>query len=246
MKRTHAQAITKKRVAQGPRKKAKKDQIQRFINGPLVHGMNNASMREEKKWVDILGESQPITSTAGIVLINGIATGTNSFNRLGRGFFNLSVFVRYWFSPDSAANDLFYNRVLLVWDNQPNGALPLITDILADVSYTGGGHTDSSSGTNLNNKKRFGILRDARLLTPTSSSAGLGLLSVSDTPSANGKMADEWYVNLRGIETTCLSSTAAISDITTGALYFVYFNNDPALVSADWYINYNIRLRFRD
>jgi len=242
MKRQRPAAMSTRRKQ--PIKKRKKDIITSFTT-PVSHNLGGVGARlVEKKWVDVANYSS-INTTPGIVLLNGVAQGTNSFNRLGRSCFNDSIWVRWWISAQSDAQDLYYNRVMLVWDFQPNQNLPAFGDICVDVTSTGAGTVTAISAQNLNNKKRFMILRDERFLTPTSETTPGGTFVVNDTPSGKGGLFKEWFVNLKGLEQTQNDVNATIGNITTGSLLLVFVNTDSSIVS-NWYFNYAARLRFHD
>ena len=92
-------------------------------------GLYNARARgNEKKFIDV----QTIynawnVSRSYIVLLNGVATGTDYNTRIGREVTMKSYYHRLFITD---ATNIQQVRCMLVYDKQPVGALPAITDIL--------------------------------------------------------------------------------------------------------------------
>lgn len=141
-----------------------------------------------------------------------------------------------------------YLRVMVLYDHQPNGALPAIADILS--SYNGAGNISSTSydGLNLNNRDRFVILRDIRIHIPQNNSTaalGDGVASVIDY---GGKYNINEFIKLKNLVAHFKSSTSGlnqIGDLATGALLLVTFG-DTASGTAGYAFNWQARLRYKD
>lgn len=169
----------------------------------------------ERKFVDVT--SAYSTTTAGqIVLVNGIATGTDFTNRVGREITIKSLYGRCTFADATQINMV---RLMYVYDKQTNGVLPAITDILSNASVY--------SPNNLNNRDRFVTLYDKVMVT---------------SPQGPEVVFDSVY---RPMSTpTVYSGTAATIDtIATGAIYQIFI--PVANIPANAFVSYT-RIRFSD
>lgn len=173
----------------------------------------------EKKFVDT-NVNTDVTTTATITPINLLATGTDANNRVGRKIELKSVQVRSFFSLE--ANTINGIRCMLVYDRQPNGAAPVIGDILATASVTG--------LLNMDNRDRFLILYDEEIAL--------------DAGQAQCRF-NKVYKKLK-LETVFNSTTTATaSAVASGMLLYVTIGSTAADVS-DVDQNTNIRVRFID
>ena len=141
--RTYRASQSRKYAA--AQKRANMLMAKRALRGPLrTGGFWGPSLRpkNEKKSVSLGIANYACNSTGSVTALNLVATGTDFTNRIGRKINIKSVFIRGWVFPED--NDTLQQmaRVMLVWDEQPNGALAAVTDILDTV--------DSSSQLNLN------------------------------------------------------------------------------------------------
>jgi len=91
-----------------------------------------------------------------------------------------------------------------VYDRQPNGAFPAITDILYNQNA---GATEYAAGVNMTNKSRFSILRDLRIELDTLLQEGVVLHNYTKCNA----------------ETEFGADGGTVADIRTGALYLVAF-----------------------
>uniref|UniRef100_UPI00404865EA capsid/nuclear shuttle family protein n=1 Tax=Flavobacterium sp. TaxID=239 RepID=UPI00404865EA len=151
----------------------------------------------EKKFIDVqtIYNAWNVSRTY-IVLLNGVATGTDYNTRIGREITMTSYYHRMFITD---ATNIQQVRCMLVYDKQPAGALPAITDILQ--------YSDANSPNNLNNRDRFVVVSDK---VYTTSPQGVEIKFVKK------------YKKLRTI-TTYNNTGNGITDIATGALYFVAF-----------------------
>jgi len=98
--------------------------------------------------------SYNVTTTGSIVLLNGIAAGTDYNQRDGRRAIIDSVSIQgdLFYSSTTLAHPADLVRFMIVYDKQANGAQPLITDIL--------NFANADSFYNINNLGRFEVLSD--------------------------------------------------------------------------------------
>lgn len=188
------------------------------LPGVTATGLFNARARgQEKKFIDtnVVYNAWNVNRSY-IVLLNGVATGTDYNTRIGREVTMKSYYLRMFITD---ATNIQQVRCMLVYDKQPAGVLPAITDILQ--------YNNANSPNNLNNRDRFVIVSDK---VYTTSPQGTEIRFVKK------------YKKLRTV-TTYNNTGNGIADIATGALYFVAvaFNN-VATTTLDGYA----RVRFVD
>lgn len=179
--------------------------------------------KSEFKVADTLFNAE--MSTTGVVtLVNGLTKGTDESNRIGRKVQIRSIQVDGNAAIKSAGLTQI-DRVMLVKDRQPNGALPTVGDIV-----TGGG---ALSVRNLDNRKRFKILWDHQFE-----------LAKYGTGQGETNRVKKYFK--KKFETVFNSGdTGTIGDINTNALYFVVVGTGaPGTTAASSY--YNVRVRFTD
>jgi len=181
----------------------------------------------------------------GGIILNDILQGAAEYQRIGRKVRNKSVQIKLSIYPGDSADEHSHPiRVLLVWDKSPNGVAPARNDILNSAVYETGEMyvaTDEvgawASFKSLRNADRFEILRDYTFQTPTLKAGNY----VASTTS-EWKFLD-WYVPLKGRETTYASSAQGIGSIATGALYLLIMSDSQL---THWVNDCGTRLRYED
>lgn len=229
-----------------PKKKAKQ-------GVPAVRGMR--MMKPEIKSVDTTLSGLSFDSTASRILaLNLTSQGNAEQNRNGRKISLKSVLIRWAITvandPTTAAKD--YLRLLLVYDRQPNAALPATADILQDTDKAGTNSTSAFSGLNLSNADRFKVLRDSSWDIPFAfDSIGGGGGNVStQTPQVLGDISrpssGKWFVKLNGLETHYNSTNGGtIADVTTGSLLLVTLGLNSS-TNYNFALDGQARVRFTD
>lgn len=216
---------------------------------------NQTHIGGEVKSVDVLGPAGGGTyapflcnATASIVALNLITAGSSMWNRIGRKVSMKSVYLRGYFGVTGNNNlaEQQFVRITILYDKQPNGALPNISDIFQDQanSATDSHNTSPNSGINLNNRDRFEVLADEeRLLSGGNTSTGA---TASMTATAD-PMHLEMFRKLKGREThyKADSTPGVIGDIATGSLILVTQGASTA-GNEPWQLNANIRVRYSD
>lgn len=154
------------------------------------------------------------TPPAGsLVLINSIAAGDDINNRDGREVMLKSFEVRgiIYEAAGAAAHAASLGRILVVYDNQPNGAAPANIDILSDTAATAISDTNPAGVLfmNLNNRKRFKVL--------AAEDYSFGTVGASNVETEAAYPVSIY----RKCNLPCVfsSSSSGIGAITTGALY---------------------------
>ena len=106
----------------------------------------------EKKVVDTASASYACDTTGSVTLLNSMAQGSDFTNRIGRKYTNVAVQLEGFLGPQDNSIGTTKCRVMLIYDSQPNGALPAIADVLTAST--------SNAFMNLNNRDRFKVLCD--------------------------------------------------------------------------------------
>jgi len=248
-KRTYSQTGRASYQSKGPL--SKKRNVTRSIktktgNHMIMGPVGWQPTSAELKAIDIAESTYVFrdpNSASAIILLNGIQTGSGFFNRVGSRVEMKNLQINGFLGPNTGATGTTpaMLRLLIVYDRQPTGGLPVISDILQDRDQLGAATNGGLSHINLDNRDRFAILRELRWHVPTTTA---GVIT-----GVSSGVGDPWVVNtylkLKGLGTHFKSSTnpSTIADISTGALYccFVTETND-----SDWVIEANFRLRYDD
>lgn len=167
----------------------------------------------ELKYSDLTVNANP-TNNGTVALINVVAQGSDNTDRIGRKITFKSIEYDYVYQNDSAAlgtvaawpDNAACAKIAVVYDKQPNGALPAWSDI-----FTNTGSVMAPFGLkNINNIDRFDILMTDRV--------------VIDNASALAQRVHRYLpVNL---ECRYDGTTSGIADITSGSLLFCYADDN--------------------
>lgn len=241
----------------------------RYAERPPTHG--------EVKCVDqVMGDYQDITSWSQfcyaspiLQALNGTKVGSGFFNRIGRKIHMKSVEIRLNIRPSATAatqptlaGQRFPQfRLMIIYDRQPNGAKPTVSDILQCVDFNGAASAtpDLLDQINMVNRERFTLLRDKQMTCAPIGSDWHPIYGLWPAyPAENFVIADEGlaahnqhlYIPLMDLVTEYKDSTGSYTDITTGTLWMLLWNNDINLITegsnALWCASWTSRLRFRD
>lgn len=194
------------------------------------YGVAARIRRNEKKVIDVDPGNLNVSTTGTVTLINGVATGTDFTDRIGRKIVMRSVYVRGLLRPEDTTVSDQCARVMLVYDMQSNGAAPAITDILKSAS--------SLAQLNMNNRDRFRVLMDK-----TFAMAGL-----QDTATQAFAGSPTTHVMKKykrcNLEVLYNGTTNAIGSIATGALFLVTIGSVAAGSASTFTVS--TRVRFDD
>lgn len=183
----------------------------------------------ELKFIDVAGSLGVINGTqwSELDFLNPIQTGATASERIGRRLQLKSVLFRW---NGASLSNGFAFRVLIVYDREPNGAIPLITDVLEANNF--------NSPMNLSNANRFVILADELHGNEGYSYVG------SITSSAGLYRCGKIY---KKINLPCgfnALSTLDITSITQGAVFALV--GVPANVTTTVGLGYFSRVRYTD
>lgn len=147
-------------------------------------------------------------------LLNGIASGTNDNQRIGNIVqpikldVNIQIQQIYYSSLTNINNPI---RLLIVWDKQCNGNLPLLSDCLDTATV--------ESLKNLNNRDRFVNIIDYTC-NPLISGTINGTSTIITTKNKH------FSIDLTDLKQTFGSNGSNIADIKTGSLVAFYIANE--------------------
>jgi len=193
--------------------------------------------------------SLPLCTTLEIASLNTVQEGAGFYNRIGRRINMKSVHITGQIVPSgnaTGAGVAEYLRIMLIYDRQPNGALPGATDVLADYGQDGNTSTTAFSHINMNNVERFAVLRDMRVAVPENGSGGATQQINSIVGQQDNKV--NWFVKLKDLETHYKSNSNpdTVADIATGHLFIMTLGNVAANANYGYTFDFNARLRFTD
>lgn len=219
-------------------------QISRPVgNNPANRGLRQAGT--EVKGVDVPITTVVLSTTGTFTLLNGIQEGSSFYNRIGRKVNMKSLhFTGHIDQTGNGGGVDDYIRIMIIYDQQPNGNFPATADILLNYNNAGATETNSHSHLNLNNRDRFSIVADIRLETSHDTGAASdGLLGMYTLQETNVNR----FIKLKNLVTQYKSTTnpAAIGDITTGALYLFTLGQN-AVATAAYQLLFTSRLRYLD
>lgn len=190
----------------------------------------------EKKYADV-ASTGTVTSSGSVQLLNGLSLGTAVSNRIGRqivikgSHFKLAMTG----SPNSATptTPMVILRIMLLWDAQPNAALPSNTDILETVTAP----YQTAASQAMKFATRFKILFDKRYC--------LNNQTTATSSQAFSTQFDENFTKLNLKTQYANSNNGDITDIETGALLFFAISDATATANNPVLTMYH-RLRYVD
>lgn len=175
----------------------------------------------EFKSSDIYNSTQTAPLAGALVLVNHLTKGDDYNNRDGRQVRFKSLFLNGRVIMHASATHTAVRMVVFI-DKQPNGVVPTATDVLSTATTN-----LIDAFRNLNNRKRFVILKDARYTLNT------------DYPEKQIK----YYKKLDMKTIYDDGDAGTIADITTNALYVMWISDEGTWVPD---VRVPARLRFID
>jgi len=228
------------------KRKATAAKDKKLIKKPKISFPQNIGAPSGKgpEWKQFDVTSGAIALSSGVggwttpVLVNGIASGTGVTQRLGRKLLMRKMILRLYDQWTNGTISGFCPlRVVVIYDREPQGAVPAITDIF-DVNTL-------ISNMNLSNSDRFLVLVD----TQEGDWAGFAGFNPAQA-SAVGCLAPVIVRNFpQGLESQYKDvTTGVIADFTKGACYIMASQDVTAVFSGGTTrtLDYVIRWRFTD
>jgi len=194
----------------------------------------------ELKVFDIAVNTYNVNSTPIFQTLCLPQLGSDMTNRIGRKIVLKTVQIRGTLQIADAAIQppgqqevaLQRVRMILLWDTQPNGAVPALLDVLT--------FNDPSAQLNLDSRDRFKVLRDKMFV--------LGPY-INDTASSKYN-TEKSAVNVKifkklDLETIFSTSTGAVADIKSGNLLCLWLGISAGLNGPAEFVG-SYRVRFDD
>lgn len=241
-----------KRSAQS-QKQSKRKKRARVVGGVNPGAMvgNSPKFVPEKKWLDNWIYGQAITSggaSAGhVMLCNLPAVGPNSYQRIGRRIQITNVHIKVVVHPvtpvpTSVPEDLLF---MLIWD-QDATALPTLANLLTSTDTVGATSSTVYDGFNLNESKRFKILKK-KLVPLRICGTMTGALPCNGAAfqAQNNDLAWDWHVKSNLITQFNAGAAGNITDISNGALVFTWWTSLGVGLPVSTF-DVNSRIRYYD
>lgn len=183
------------------------------VGGTWAPDRQRASYIVDQKISDaIASTSFNVTTTGDFELLNGLASGSDYNQRVGRRIEMdyLELKGDFFYASTTLAHPADMIRFLIVYDKQPNGAAPAVTDVL------NGANADAFD--NINNLGRFEILKDIVWTLPQ---------VPASTTSPVYFPRIKWKVPIK--RSTQYSGTGAtIASIASGSLYLLMMGSQAS------------------
>jgi len=202
----------------GRKPRARQDPlIDEKVNTPPVPIKGRIRPRVGTHYLDIAQTTYNADTTGTVTALNLIAEGNDNVNRLGRKAMMRTVSVKGFVAAPASGAPVQQARVLVVWDNAANGALPAIGDVLTAIN--------STAFLNPNNVARFTILSDKVF--------SLGSWDTGATISYASELIKTIDITTRiNAPTEYLGTTAAIASVQNGTVLLLTMGSTAAGASA--------------
>lgn len=181
----------------------------------------------EHKFVDLAAAAYAVNTTGSITHVSIIPQGAGASARIGRKCTMTSIQIRGVVSADNTTTTA-RGRLIVVYDNQPNGALPAITAVVDTAN--------PSSFTNDANRERFRVL-----VNECWSVVGNNLAPTTDSAYQSVDIFRRFKLPVKFLA----AGTGAIADVQQGALYAILLG-DVAAGTADVTAVLGYRVRFQE
>lgn len=200
--------------------------------------------KPEMKCVDVNAEfffgNDPSTNT-NINFINAISQGTGAYQRIGRKISIKSINLTYRIQPKNLPAPTTRLKVALVWDKHPDSATPAYNEIFNSLKQDGTSVSDVESLINLDHTDRFVILHSRMFSGGRADLNGNILVQNMDANRMTGT-----YIKSLSKTMTFKGAGSDLSDVQSGALYFVTFNSDATTAQQFWDAHMQLRLKYTD
>lgn len=223
--------------------------------GDRVLGGAGGTPKPEMKAVDLDFIHPLFDVTGNPTLLNGAVPGAQSYQRIGRRVCLKSILIRGMINFGAHNNNFADDcvRILVIYDRQSNGATPALADVIQSQSPAGVPITSPYSPMNINNTRRFLVLKDQSwamnqiFVVPQVANVGTNL-QPSSALTDYTTLHFKWYINrkLKNLLTEFNAGAAGtVADITSGAVYLFAIGKWGA-GAGNWACDFCSRVRFCD
>lgn len=212
---------------------------------------SNTVFSPEMKSLDQWLTNQAITAGTGaaghVMLLNSPMLGTERYNRIGRRIQIKQIHTHVSLHPvtpvpTSVPEDIVF---MLVWDLEA-GATPSLSSLLSDEDGAGTVLVSVISHVNLNNTKRYRILKRKNIPLRICGTATGALPCNGAAFQANENDLDfKWNLNCDYITQFNTGNSGVIGDITNGALIFCWWTSLGAGLPTSFF-DVTARIRYYD
>lgn len=187
----------------------------------------------------------PTLASPGLHLVNGLIPGSNFWGRVGSRISMKSVYLKITLNQNvNWTGTSSFNRIVMFYDKQAQGAAPTMSDIYAYIDNAGSLTTSAFAPVNPVNRDRFVIIMDR-------------MIQEYGRPASEAAQGPQWaqgknsmikkYIRLKNLETLYNSgATGTISDIMSGSLYIAFFTTAVATTDNPFSFYCSTRLRWTD
>lgn len=208
--------------------------------------------KPESNCVDSLMNVATIGNTLSAFLLNGIGTGTDRFQRVGKKVAMTSLEVDIWIQtiqPPLVATDYRNDNphIAIVLDRKPTGVTPTVAELFQDVDRTGSPENVPCSRINLNNRRRFKLLLTWKPTLPGYSQTAAGAFTnlgpgiEATTPT----FEKHCFFKFKNKTQTFSGVGSTLGSIEENAIYLVYFGYIPSATSG-YNCRFNSRFRYHE
>lgn len=196
----------------------------------------------EKKVFDVVPATYNVNTTAVFTPLCLPILGSDMTNRIGRKICIKSIQIRGWIvmanakiqPPVVSEVAAQHARLILLWDTQPNGALPTTAQVLTTAN--------SVAMLNLDNRDRFRVLADKNYyLDP------FIFDTATSTSTAVNQIKQVKLFRKLNLETIFNGTNGGtIADIASGSLVAMWIGSDPGGLNGPVDFAGSYRVRFED
>jgi len=214
--------------------------------------MKQIRLKPELKSVEFnnAGNPIPINNLFQVAVINGLAIGTDRFQRIGKRVLGKSVSMSLYLQPIDPGGGYPINRavdlprIMLIWDTKPSPAVPAFADLLQDQDDLGATLTQAISHINLDNRKRWKVLMDWEPILPAYTATGINAFTSANIPidPITPSYTKHFYKKFN-VETSYSGVAATYASIEENALLLCVVS---FLAAAAWSLRLSVRYRYTD
>lgn len=183
----------------------------------------------EKKVIDLAANTYACDNVGTLTALNLVATGSDFTQRIGRRITIKTVQLEGMLGPVDSTTNMTKVQMWLVYDSQPNGVLPAITDFMSQ--------SRADAFLNLNNRDRFKVLWNL------STTLG-GNNNIATQPYQAPAVANVSVYKKCSLPVVYDGAGATMADVQTGAVYLICLGNQIAGTGAAF--TGSTRIRFVD
>lgn len=204
-------------------------------------GSMTIAANRERKFYDIDSGTVRANTTGAFSLLSVPVLGSDFTNRIGRKILNKSLYIRGRVTITSAVTGAVNTigcqqaRMIIVVDNQPNGAAPATTDLLKQSLV--------ESQLNANNRDRFKVIKDKTFIFEPYINVTTATQAQSAVNRASYDIKCYKKLNVETIFNGTNGGT--IGDVNSGAIYMFWIGSNIA-GGSDVSAILTTRIRFDD